>query len=1570
MNQNAPTKMSPPHQIKGYELHERIGSGGFGIVHRALQTTVGREVAIKIILPHFANNPEFIRRFEQEAQLVARLEHLHIVPLYDYWRDPQGAYLVSRFMRGGSLDASLRKGPYDIATAHRLLNQIVGALDMSHRNGIVHRDLKPANILLDEEGNAYLTDFGIAKDIRQQSPSSTGTDVIIGSPDYLSPEQARNDPITTQADIYNLGVVVYEILMGEHPFPNLSAVERMYSHLNQAIPDVTNLPENIITDVNAVIQKATAKNPAHRYADVLAFGNAFRQAIAPALSDSSISIEEQLTLREHEVLSLIVVGHTNREIAQELSVTLGTVKWYVRQIYQKLHVRSRVQAIVRARELDLIVPDDNGMNKPDLEADIATKITRSLPDPVNPYKGLRAFQAADARDFFGREKLIEKLLKHLSQNGNTPRFLAVVGPSGSGKSSVVRAGLVPALWRGDINGSDRWFIVEMVPGAYPLDELEIALTRIAADQGTNLHENLTRDARGLVRVGNLILPDDGSELVVIVDQLEELFTLVDDEEARAHFLNLLCAAATEARSRVRIIVTLRADFYDRPLHYPEFGELVRNHMETVLPLSADDLEAAITQPAERVGMKFESGLVSRIVADVHYQPGALPLMQYALTELFDQRDGNTLTQAVYEAIGGAGGSLARRADEVYTEYDTAGRDAIRQMFLRLVSPGDDGVDTRRRVARAELLDIAEDPELMDDIIDMYADYRLLTLDHDPRTRKPMVEVAHEAILGEWERLHSWLSESRNDIRQQNLLAYAAREWQLGNQDNSYLLRGTRLEAMREWARETRLALTADEHAFLNTSIAESEQQAEAERERQQRELDTQRQLAERQRQAANRLRYLVGALAIFLVGALGLTGFALNEQTLARIAREDEAEARALAEDNLQQAQTQRLALEAISLSQLDTESDLVALLAMHSINTEYTPQGDFAIQRAIQRAFPEMVIQTELSLSQNSVMAQSVDGKWLAVGGINNQVAVYDVVSASLVAEFEGGDLMVFLPDNRTLVTTGTQQTNLYVWDVPTQTLLHRQENAYPSMSIAYIPEGKRVAFSQMGEVVLLSAETWTEERRLSAHSTPILTMDVATHGRWLLTGSLDSQVHLWDMQALERIATYDHTPLFVLDAAFSPDDERIAVVSGAGTLAVWMVDAPEAPRFNIQAHSAVIVAVAFAPDGETIITGAEDTHVAFWDSQTGQAVGRDLVHPTKLSALLFTHDGEMLVTSAYDQRVRFWKSDVSNPLTQVLTHPTSNAPVFTPDGQTIASVSLQGITFNDLETGMTTTYTHENALISSYKYNRDGSLLLFGTIPGLGNQGEVLVLDTATRSIVQSFDWTGRLVGDVVWSSDESMVVASGWSDGGVVVWSTETGERLFEDPTGVGCMAVALTSDDRYLAVLCYESLRVYDLETQTLSWQRDVPGTVTAMTFVPDSTRLIMGIGEHFMSEWDVTTQSHLRDFIGHRKPVVSMVVNATGTRLISGSEDGTARIWDMATGHELRRFESQTVDSVNFSPDSQYAVVNNGLNATLWNVALDDDIAYLCSQITRDLTDEERTYYGIEPDAETCGGYRP
>ncbi|MGD2077431.1 MAG: protein kinase, partial [Chloroflexota bacterium] len=801
--------------VRGYELKEEIGRGAVGAIHRAVQPAIKREVAVKVIRRRYANDPEFIRRFEAEAQTIAQLEHPHIVPLYDYWRDPDGAYLVMRYLKGGSLLSALESGPWNPDPTVKMLDQVCTALSAAHRYGIVHRDIKPANILLDEEGNAFLADFGIAKDLGRQE-QMTADGAVIGTPDYISPEQIQSRDVSPQTDIYSLGAVLYETLTGEKPFPDSSVANLIYKHLNEPVPLVASSRSDLPTQIDHVIQKATAKRPGDRYGDALEMAKAFRAAIQG--SDVAVGVPE-------------------------IPETIPEFKIY------------------------------------------------------NPYKGLRAFQETDSDDFFGREALIDQLIRHL----NDSRFLALVGPSGSGKSSAIKAGLVPSLRKGAIAAKDnvasskKWFVAEMVPGTHPLEELELALWPIAVDPPPSLVGPMERDTRGMLRTIRRILPEEeGAQLLLVIDQFEELFTLVEDEERRDFFIDSLLQAIAAPRSPLRVVITLRADFYDRPLQIDTLGTLLRDHTEVILPLSTDELAWAIREPARRMGIGLEVGLIEAIMADVAEQPGALPLLQYTLTELFDRRQKRAMTRIAYQEMGGLRGTIGRRADTIYDELDPAGQEATRQLFLRLVTLGEGVEDTRRRVLRSELEEIESvehsaagggQPILISTVIDRFGEARLLTFDRDPKSRRSTVEVAHEALLREWKRLSNWLDDSRADIRSQRQLDQAARAWLAAEKDSSYLLRGSRLSLFADWATRSAVALTSEERTFLEASLAARRERQEAEAARQQQELETAQRLveaerarAEEQAQSARSLRrraaFLAGALIVAALLAIAAFFFA------------------------------------------------------------------------------------------------------------------------------------------------------------------------------------------------------------------------------------------------------------------------------------------------------------------------------------------------------------------------------------------------------------------------------------------------------------------------------------------------------------------------------------------------------------------------------------------------------------------------------------------------------------------------------------------------------------------------
>lgn len=473
----------------------------------------------------------------------------------------------------------------------------------------------------------------------------------------------------------------------------------------------------------------------------------------------------------------------------------------------------------------------------------------------NPFKGLRPFTEDDADDFFGRDALAERMLEAL-RAGN--RLIALVGPSGSGKSSVVAAGLIPRLRAGRVPGSEGWTLASMVPGANPVDEVEALLGR-ALGRPTKPRSVRWIEHDGPAQGAIVWSIPDGARLLLVIDQFEDLFS-VADEVARRRFLRALTAGLAELDGRLTVLLTLRADFYDRPLLDPDFAEVFIPAVMNVLPMTTDELTEAIVGPAERAGVTVEPGLMAELVADTAAQPGALPLLQYALTELFDRHDGATLTLAEYHALGGLRGILSRRAESLYGELGDSERQVAMQVFLRLVRLGRGAIDSRRRLPLSELTDLAGDPVALSEVLDAFGRHRLLSFDRDPVTGGATVEVAHEALLREWDRLAGWIDSHRAALRRHATFNAAAEEWETAGRNPDYLLAGTRLDDLDAVAREDTLQLTGRERAFLEASL---------DRRRAELAQDAARSEAHRRLERRARSRLLALGAALFALAIVG-----------------------------------------------------------------------------------------------------------------------------------------------------------------------------------------------------------------------------------------------------------------------------------------------------------------------------------------------------------------------------------------------------------------------------------------------------------------------------------------------------------------------------------------------------------------------------------------------------------------------------------------------------------------------------------------------------------------------------
>ena len=1498
--------------VKSYDIEALLGQGGYGVVYRARQSAVLREVAIKVILPKYANSPEFIRRFESEAQVVARLEHPHIVPLYDYWREPDSAFLVMRYLRGGSLRDRIDKhGILDTEAAGKVLEQVGSALTFAHRNGVIHRDIKADNILLDEDGNAYLGDFGIAMKVGTETSIAQGD--IVGTPAYLAPEQIRGGEVGPQSDVYAFGIMLYEMLTGSRPFAELTLATLVYKHLNEPLPMIDPEELSLPSAFNSIIQRATAKDPAERYPDALSLVQDFREI----LQQESSTVELSLT------------------------------------------------------ELDLTAFD--------------------LIETKNPYKGLRAFQQADADDFFGRSAMIEQVLERLQEPVVENNFLAVIGPSGSGKSSLVKAGVLPALRQGRLEGSESWFYAEMVPGEDPLEELAAALLSVSTSPLPGMVDLLREETSGLAEGVRWALPAEDSKLVLMIDQFEEVFTQIEVESERQQFLDLVQAAVSIEDSPIIILITLRADFYDRPLLYQNFGGLIRKRTELVLPLSDEELEETVSGPAYRVGAVLEEGLIENILKDVREQPGALPLLQYALTELFERRDGALLTNAAYQEIGGTLGALARRAEEVYQEFDEAGKDMARQMFLRLVTLGEGQEDTRRRILQSELMTLGQ-REVVEDVIDRFGRYRLLTFDRDEATRSATVEVAHEALIRRWEHLREWLDESREDVRLERQLLHAAEEWEAAGKEPSYLMQGTRLQQFQEWSAATTLQLNVTEKDFLKESLKAREERRAIERARQERE-------AALERQKARNLRIAVAIFAVAAVVAVGLSIFAFDQSNRAEAQRIIAEDAREVAEEQRGIAETEReRAEEARGVAEEQrtiAESEREVAEEQRGIAETERERAEEALEIAEINERKNL----SLALSANARNALSVNEPALALPvAIEAQNAFQppepEVLRILGLATFSPGPRFRYADSSLSILTVASSPQGttgayagtegvIYLVDNQRGEMIQAIEAGSPIMALSFSPDGALIAASMSdGSVGIWETAAGEERHRLQGHELVATDVEFSPDGQMLASSSGDKTIRLWDVASGETVRVLEGHIGYVMKIDFSPDGAKLAssaadeTPTGAGDDAedrkvrIWDVASGET-ALVIDPGSGYVRDVEFSPDGRRVALGTWDGGnggtARIYDAALGEELGILFAHRETISDIEFSPDGRELVTASRDSTIKFWDVEKSVELRSYRNFGDWVYDIeYTADGEYMM-VGLGNVGNNlipdggdspaesaaylwDLQnrTQIKPFLGHESWTWTA-DISPDGALAASGSGPLSSPEGtdtSVRIWDIASGAEIHKLDGHTNTVDSVRFIMDGRHLLSAAW-DGTIRRWDVNTGEQLqvYEEQDGARVYMIDLMPNgEQFISALGNGMLKLWDIESgEAIRTYSGHAGEVAGVHISPDGKQMVSagswGSGNEIRL-WDIESGEEIRQFVGHTGPVNYAHFAPNMEFIISTSWDDTVRMWDIESGEEIRQFVGHTGNTfgIDITQDSGLLLTTSSdTTVRMWDIATGEEM---------------------------------
>ncbi|MCU0497663.1 MAG: TIR domain-containing protein [Anaerolineae bacterium] len=1186
----------------------------------------------------------------------------------------------------------------------------------------------------------------------------------------------------------------------------------------------------------------------------------------------------------------------------------------------------------------------------------------------NPFKGLEAFQQTDAAFFFGRETMIQRALNGLrSQRG--ARFLGVVGASGSGKSSLVRAGVIPQLRTGKLPGSEQWVITIFTPGADPIQALADRIAPLLGEGGPSsaaIASELLQFERPLSQFSEQILTQLPAEArwLLLIDQFEEVFTRTGEIQ-RGAFLQHLSDTAKLAQGRTEIIITMRADFFDRIGAYPHLAELFeQDNLLIVTEMTSSDLLRAITGPAQAVGLIYEDGLSERILEDVRRQPGSLPLLQYALTALYQKRDGRTLTHAAYDAIGGVKGALAQQAEMVYNALNPTQQDLMRRLLFRLIEVNEKGEGTRRRVVRDELQLQGIIPSAIQELIDLMTDARLLVTSREikpnaDQAQNTLIEISHEALIREWERFRNWIASDLEDLRYGSELLQAANDWQAANGDAAYLLTGSRLLRAEAWLQ------TADantlQREFIGLSIEEREKREVSERQQAERELTL-------QRISTERLRILTVVLLAGLVIAIALTGVALTANSRAEENAARERQAAILAEQSAAEARSFALSASA-ERALSDGENDLALSLAVEAARVIASPPPQTRLTLStIAYALGTRRVFTGQNTTINNVQLLN-DGLSAISGGADGSIVRWTLADGQIVQRYAGHPRRVSaltVSPNGLMMLSGSNDGNLILWDVTTGNEIRRFSQQGTINAIVFNPTGSRaITASGDGTIYLWNVNTGTLIREFIGHEDNVTSLALSPiNSDVLISAGWDNTIRLWNVRD-GQLRAMIRTESAVLSLAIAPDGRSFVIglrhlISDTVTFSPLRLytlesliiegkttfeEAPILPGFALDAntHTDDVSVVAYNPNGTQFASGGADGLLILWDAVSLQPLNIFSDHGNNLRsgairALQFAPHGRQMLSGSSDQTLRLWDVERAEVIRDFIGHTERGVvAVFGTGDRTVLSGGYDGtLRLWDVQTGRTIReYVGHEQRVFTVDMSDDGRFAISG-----GEDETLRVWDVISGDQLAELNPEAGIITMARFLPNSTEFVFG--SEAGVLaLWDAATGSpiRPFLTPSGIGTIeAIAISSDGtRLLSGGSDQRVSLWDITTGQLIRQfSGHASTVTAVAFSQDATRFASGAQNGRLILW-TDDGTRLTDLEGHDRVVIGVQFSPDGNSLLSAAFDYTIRLWDIESAFEVRRYELDprsliNLQSLEFSANGQ--VILTGLTDStirLWRL---------------------------------------
>jgi WD40 repeat protein len=1173
----------------------------------------------------------------------------------------------------------------------------------------------------------------------------------------------------------------------------------------------------------------------------------------------------------------------------------------------------------------------------------------------SPYRGLRVFDVDDAPFFFGREALVQWIVNELRpvvEGQQVNRFLSIVGSSGSGKSSVARAGLVAAIKRDEISASSScWPVTICRPGSDPLESLVVALSRaINVGQGApalaELIEEFQKNEKTLHLIARQSLPGNApnTRLVVVMDQFEEVFTLCRKEELREALIRNLLYAARVGGGQTLVILTMRADFYAKCAVNAELAAAFSDHHVLVGPMSEDELRRAIEQPIQLVGGELEGGLVDLLLGDVRHQAGALPLLQHALLELWQKREGRRLTVKAYQEIGKLEGALQRRADATLKAFSRDEQELCRRTFLRLTQPGEGTEDTKRRASMQELLSLSREPAAEEDIIQKLTNASLLTTEGDLTRKDAYVEVAHEALIRGWPQLRQWMDEDRAGLRLHRRISEVAQEWQRSNKEEGMLYRGARLTQAQEWHERNEGELNLIEREFLDASIAERQKMERRQRQRQ---------------------RLLIGAAVSFAVLFIAASGAAFfgfwqkGEAVRQRIEAKKEADRAAKAERTTNEqkieAEKQKQVAVAAKVEAQAKEKDAVAA----KVEAEKQKQGAVTANINLNAKNRELSSMLEEASRSDRLVAEErlglgEDGEALAYlarasryvpkSSFPTEAAMPAVLSTLLghpQVIFQGHtdavNSAVFSSDGRRVLTASDDGT-ARLWEAESGRLVATFQGHTDSVnSAAFSPDGRRVLTASADN----TARLWeTESGKLlntfQGHTETVYGAIFSPDGRRVLTASADNTARLWDAGSGRLLAIFQGHTKWVRSAVFSPDGRRVLTASADKTARLWEAESGKL-LITFRGHTDEVPKAVFSADGRRVLTASEDTTARLWDAENGKLLVT-FAHTNPVESAVFSPEGRCVLTTSVDKTARLWEAESGKLLVSLALAGYVNSALFSPDGRRVLTVSGDNASDDyaaqlwEVERGrLVATFHAHTGYVNSAVFSPDGRRVLTAS-----DDGTALLWEAQSSGLLAIFQGHTQMVTRAVFSPDGRRVLTAS-QDKTARLWDTESGKLLatFQNHDEAVYGAVFSPDGRRVLTESDDKVARIWDAEIgRLLATFQGHTDEIRSAVFSPDGRRVLTASADKTARLWEAESGKLLNTFQGHTEMVTDAVFSPDGRRVLTASADKTARLWEAESGKLLNTFQGHTdsVTDVVFSPDGRRVLTASLDNsARLWEV---------------------------------------